>query len=39
VLLKSLEKSQPKARTAKAEDFIDSRLVRELEESGFIGRL
>ena len=39
VLLKTLEKSQPKARTAKPEDFIDSRLVRELDESGFINRL
>lgn len=39
VLLKTLEKTQPKARTAKPEDFIDSRLVRELHESGFIERL
>jgi len=39
VLLKTLEKAQPKARTAKPEDFIDSRLVRELDESGFINRL
>jgi ABC-type nitrate/sulfonate/bicarbonate transport system substrate-binding protein len=38
-LLKTLEKTQPKARTAKPEDFIDSRLVRELDESGFINRL
>ncbi|HEX6173819.1 MAG TPA: ABC transporter substrate-binding protein [Candidatus Binatia bacterium] len=36
VLLRSLEKAQPKARTAKPEDFIDDRLVRELDESGFI---
>jgi len=39
VLLKTLEKAQPKARTAKPEDFIDGRLVRELDESGFINRL
>jgi ABC-type nitrate/sulfonate/bicarbonate transport system substrate-binding protein len=39
VLLKTLEKTQPKARTAKPEDFIDGRLVRELDESGFINRL
>jgi NitT/TauT family transport system substrate-binding protein len=39
VLLKTLEKTQPKARAAKPEDFIDDRLVRELEESGFISKL
>ncbi|HEX9787245.1 MAG TPA: ABC transporter substrate-binding protein [Candidatus Binatia bacterium] len=39
VLLKTLEKAQPKARDAKAEDFIDARLVREIEKSGFIDRL
>jgi ABC-type nitrate/sulfonate/bicarbonate transport system substrate-binding protein len=39
VLLKTLEKSQPKAREAKPEDFIDARLVRELEKSGFMERL
>jgi NitT/TauT family transport system substrate-binding protein len=39
VLLKTLEKSQTKARGAKPEDFIEPRLVREIEESGFIGRL
>ena len=38
VLLKTLEKTQPKARAVKAEDFIDARLVRELDESGFINR-
>jgi hypothetical protein len=27
-LLKTLEKTQPKALTAKAEDFIDARLIR-----------
>lgn len=39
VLLKTLEKTQPKARAAKPEDFIDARLVRELHESGFMDRL
>ena len=39
VLLKTLEKAQPKAREAKAEDFIDGRLVRELDKSGFIDRV
>jgi ABC-type nitrate/sulfonate/bicarbonate transport system substrate-binding protein len=39
VLLKTLEKTQAKAREAKPEDFIDSRLVRELDKSGFIDRL
>jgi ABC-type nitrate/sulfonate/bicarbonate transport system substrate-binding protein len=39
VLLKTLEKTQPKARTVKPGDFIDARLVRELVEAGFVGRL
>jgi ABC-type nitrate/sulfonate/bicarbonate transport system substrate-binding protein len=39
VLLKTLEKTQPKARNAKPEDFIEGRIVRELEESGFIAKL
>lgn len=39
VLLKTLEKSQPKARSAKPEDFLDGRLMREIEKSGFIDRL
>jgi len=39
VLLKTLEKAQPNALTAKAEDFLDARLVREIEKSGFIDRL
>jgi ABC-type nitrate/sulfonate/bicarbonate transport system substrate-binding protein len=38
-LLKTLEKTQPKALTAKPEDFLDARLVRELEKSGFIDGL
>ncbi len=39
VLLKTLEKTQPKALMAKPEDFIDSRLIRELDKSGFMDRL
>ena len=35
-LLQELEKQVPKARGAKPEEFTDSRLVRELEQSGFI---
>jgi ABC-type nitrate/sulfonate/bicarbonate transport system substrate-binding protein len=39
VLLKTLEKTQSKARTVNPEDFIDSRLLREIDKSGFIDRL
>ena len=35
-LLDSIEGQNPKAKGANPEDFIDSRLVRELEQSGFI---
>jgi len=35
-LLKGLEQSNPKAKGAKPEEFADSRVVRELEQSGFI---
>jgi ABC-type nitrate/sulfonate/bicarbonate transport system substrate-binding protein len=35
-LLQELEKTSPKAKGAKPEDFADSRLVRELDQSGFI---
>jgi ABC-type nitrate/sulfonate/bicarbonate transport system substrate-binding protein len=35
-LLQSLEGHSPKAKSAKPEDFIDSRFVRELDQSGFI---
>jgi hypothetical protein len=34
-----MEKTQPKAATVKPEDFVDARLVRELDRSGFIDRL
>ena len=35
-LLQGLEKVNPKAKGAKPEEFSDSRLVRELDQSGFI---
>lgn len=35
-LLQGLEKQNPKARGAKPEEFSDSRLIRELDQSGFI---
>jgi NitT/TauT family transport system substrate-binding protein len=35
-LLQSLESQSPKAKTARPEDFTDSRFVRELDQSGFI---
>jgi ABC-type nitrate/sulfonate/bicarbonate transport system substrate-binding protein len=38
-LLQELEKQNPKAKGAKPEDFADSRLVRELDQSGFIKSL
>ena len=38
-LLQGLEKSNPKAKGAKPEDFADGRLVREIEQSGFIKNL
>jgi hypothetical protein len=34
-----LEKQVPKAKGAKPEDVSDSRLVRELDQSGFIKAL
>ncbi len=38
-LIQDLERTMPKAKGAKPEDFIDNRLVRELEQSGFIKAL
>ena len=35
IMLQSLEKENPKARGAKPEEFYDSRLVTELDQSGF----
>src|SRR5262245_19619684 len=38
-LIKGLEQTNPKAKTAKPEEFADSRIVRELDQSGFIKTL
>jgi len=38
-ILETLGDRDPKARTAKPEDFADFRFVRELDESGFVERL
>ena len=35
-LIQGLEKQNPKAKGAKPEDFADSRLMRELDQSGFV---
>jgi len=35
-LLRGLEPTNPKAKGAKPEDFADSRIVRELDQSGFV---
>ena len=35
-LLQDLERTVPKAKGARPEDFIDNRLVRELDQSGFV---
>jgi NitT/TauT family transport system substrate-binding protein len=35
-ILQSIEKQNPKAKGAKPEEFYDSRLVKELEQTGFI---
>jgi NitT/TauT family transport system substrate-binding protein len=38
-LIQELEKQNPKAKGAKPEEFADGRLMRELEQSGFIKAL
>jgi len=38
-LLQGLEKQNPKAKGANPDDFADSRLVRELDQSGFVKSL
>ncbi|MGZ9214602.1 MAG: ABC transporter substrate-binding protein [Candidatus Binatia bacterium] len=38
-LLKGLEQTNPKAKTSKPEEHADSRIVREIEQSGFIKAL
>jgi len=38
-ILESLAETDPKAKTAKPEDFVDIRFIKELDESGFIDEL
>jgi ABC-type nitrate/sulfonate/bicarbonate transport system substrate-binding protein len=38
-VLEMLSERTPKARTAKPEDFVDARFIKELDESGFIDNL
>ncbi len=38
-VLRNLESTIPKAKTAKAEDFIDDSVIKKLDESGFIDSL
>jgi hypothetical protein len=35
-LIQELEKQNPKAKGAKPEEFLDSRLIKELDQSGFV---
>ena len=37
--LKTILASDPKAKGAKAEDFVDLRFIKELDDSGFIDKL
>jgi hypothetical protein len=38
-ILETLAETEPKAKTAKPEDFVDMRFVKELDESGFVDDL
>lgn len=38
-ILEPLSEKDPKAKAAKAEDFVDMRFIKELDESGFIADL
>ena len=38
-ILEPLGETDPKAKSAKAEDFVDARFVKELDESGFVDDL
>jgi len=38
-ILASLAETDPKAKTAKPEDFVDIRFIKELDESGFVDEL
>ena len=39
MILDSLGEKEPKAKTAKPQDFVDLRFIKELDDSGFIDRL
>jgi hypothetical protein len=38
-ILEGLADTDPKAKTARPEDFMDARFVKELDESGFTDNL
>jgi hypothetical protein len=38
-ILEPLAQTDPKAKAAKPEDFVDVRFVKELDESGFVDDL
>lgn len=38
-ILEAQAKQDPKAKAAKAEDFVDMRFIKELDDSGFIDNL
>ncbi len=38
-ILASLAETDPRARSAKPEDFVDMSFIRELDQSGYIDRL
>ena len=38
-ILASLAETDPKAKAAKPEDFVDIRFIKELDESGFVDEL
>jgi hypothetical protein len=37
--LKTILASDPKAKAAKAEDFVDLRFIKELDDNGYIDNL
>jgi hypothetical protein len=38
-ILEPLAETDPKAKAAKPDDFVDIRFIKELDESGFIDEL
>ena len=38
-ILEPLAQTDPKAKAAKPEDFVDMRFIKDLDESGFIDEL